>query len=422
MIDLPTPRPPHDGPVARLLVWSGSDEQDWQRAADALLRRLTGDARPDLDDTAGRRAPNPCGPVRGAVVAATREEAVAGVRAARPGAGRRRSVALLFPGQGAQQDGMGVGLYRWEPSFADDVDEVLRLFGAHGRDIAEDWRSPRPVVELDDVRRAQPLLFALDWALGRLVCRWGVRPAALLGHSVGEVAAAALAGVFGVADAVATMRDRIDRLTGLAAGGMLAVAATPDDVRPFLDEAGGAVVMGAMNAPRQLMLAGLDGPLGEVERALRGAGHGCRRARATTAFHSPAIADALAGSRDTLADLSLHPPAIPLYSGYTGGLLAADTATDVAFWADQPAQPVLFGPALDQLLADGDRLLVEAGPAQSLSAIARRHPKVRAGGSDVVSLLPALPGDAGQDRRAVLSVAAALWLEGHDLDPVVLTS
>ena len=409
-------------PRTRLLAWSGLDEQDWRRTRAALQQWLTTDAFefPDaVDRWPGRET---TGPVRGAVLAATRAEAAAGLRAAEPRHARRRPVVLLFPGQGAQHERMAAGLYQQEPVFTAGLDEVVRLFGPQGQAIKDDWCSPRPVVDLDDVRRAQPLLFAVDWALGRLVLSWGVRPAAMLGHSVGEVAAAALAGVFSVADAVTMMQDRIARLTGQPAGGMLAVAAGTDEVRPYLEDVAGEVVVGAVNAPRQLMLAGLDAPLRRVEEALRTAGYGCRRAKATAAFHSPAIAPAMAGARAAMAGLSLHPPSIPLYSGYTGALLSADTATDPVFWADQPALPVLFGPALDRLLAGGNYLLVEAGPAESLAALARRHPTVRAGASDVAALLPAAPGDAERDRRAMLAAAAKLWLDGHDLDLTAITA
>ncbi|MFI6317055.1 acyltransferase domain-containing protein [Nonomuraea sp. NPDC050556] len=401
----------------RLLVWSGADEQDWERGRAALRRWLSEDGPPAFQDAVDRwRPPAPAGPVRGAVLAETRAEALAVLADTTPARGRNRPVALLFPGQGAQHPRMGAGLYDRDPTFTAAMDEVFELFGPDGQAIRDDWRSPRPDLDLDDLRRAQPLLFAVDRALGALVLSWGVRPAALLGHSVGEVAAAALAGVFSVADAVTVMRDRIDRLTGLPPGGMLAVAAGADELRPFLADAPGEVVVGAVNGARQVMLAGLDGPLRQVERTLRAAGYGCRRARATTAFHSPAIATALAGSREVMAGLPLRPPDIPIYSGYTGGLMSGATAVDADFWANQPAEPVLFGPALDLLLAGGDYLLVEAGPSESLTALARRHPKVRSGASDVVALLPAVPGEGERDRRAVLAAAAKLWLDGHDLD------
>ncbi|MDR3084573.1 MAG: acyltransferase domain-containing protein, partial [Streptomyces sp.] len=137
------------------------------------------------------------------------------------------SAVLLFPGQGAQQPGMGVGLYHAYPGFRRRMDEVLELWRAHGFELRADWLAARRSREVDSLRTAQPLLFSLDWALGRTVLDTGVRPAALLGHSVGEVVAATLAGVFDPADAVAVMADRIARLKGTPPGGMLAVQAGP---------------------------------------------------------------------------------------------------------------------------------------------------------------------------------------------------
>jgi acyl transferase domain-containing protein len=115
-----------------------------------------------------------------------------------------------------------------------------------------------------------------------------------------------------------------------------------------------------------------------------------------------------------------RPPARTLYSAYTGGLLPDDTARDVAFWSHQLAEPVLFWPALDALLATGDLLLVEAGPGQGLTNVARQHPAVRARTSDAVALLPARPSGPVAERRAALTVAARLWLDGHPLRPETL--
>lgn len=159
--------------------------------------------------------------------------------------------ALLFPGQGAQQPGMGVGLYHAHSGFRTRMDEALELWRAQGFDLRADWLAARRGTETDSLGTAQPLLFSLDWAVGRTVLDVGVRPAALLGHSVGEVAAATLAGVFDLADAVSLMADRIAHLDGTPPGGMLAVQAGPDEVAPYTTD---EVVVGAVNAPRQVLL------------------------------------------------------------------------------------------------------------------------------------------------------------------------
>ncbi|MFI7306659.1 acyltransferase domain-containing protein [Micromonospora aurantiaca] len=310
--------------------------------------------------------------------------------------------AFLLPGQGAQHERMAAGLYPAEPVFAAAMDEVLELFAEPC--LRHDWLTAVPRTPIDDVARAQPLLFAVDYALARLVLSWGVRPGALLGHSLGELVGAVLAGVFRLPDAVRLVRDRVRRARDAPAGGMLAVAAAPERVHPFLI---GDVVVGAYNAPRQVVLAGPQPALGEVAAALRAAGLRCHPVPSGTPFHSPALAAANAGAEEMVAGLPVAPPRVPLYSGYTGEPLGT-TATDPAYWAGHPVEPVRFWPALDRLLGDGARVVVETGPGQTLAQIARRHPAVRAGRARVVSLLPARPAGAEADRRAVAAARTAL--------------
>ncbi|MFE2414308.1 acyltransferase domain-containing protein [Kitasatospora sp. NPDC059408] len=316
-------------------------------------------------------------------------------------------VVMLFPGQGAQQPGMGVGLYHAHPGFRGRMDEVLELWSTHGFDLRAGWLAGERGPAADGPRVAQPLLFALNWAVGRTVLDAGVRPAALLGHSVGEVAAAALAGVFEPSDAVAVMADRIGRLDGTPPGGMLAVQASPAEVARYTTD---EVVVGAVNAPRQVLLAGPEAGLRAVEDALRAAGFTARRARALNPFHSPVLTDAALGSVEFLATVPIRPPRLPLHSGYEPGPLSRERALDVRYWALQPARPVLFGPALDAVLAEGAAVLAEAGPGQGLTTLARRHPGVVRGGSRAVGLLPARPGEPDVE-RAVFERALADLVE-----------
>jgi acyl transferase domain-containing protein len=321
-----------------------------------------------------------------------------------------RPVALLFPGQGAQHPRMGAGLYGHYAAFTAVMDRAFLLLGDAGPELRADWLSDRPSARFDDVIQAQPLLYAVNCALGQQVLSWGVEPAALLGHSVGEMTAATLAGVFGFTSGMMLMRDRMTVFAGTPPGGMLAVAASADEVGPYLD--GSQVAVAAVNATRQLLLAGEREPLAEVGGRLAAGGITCRDVRARQAFHSPVVADAAEQSAAAWASIRLAPPRRTVYSGYLAAILPAATAADPAFWARQPAEPVLFGPALDRLLADGGYLLTEAGPGQSLTALARRHPAVQSGRSDTVALLPARPGDAADDRRCLEAARERLAAEG----------
>ncbi|MEV4432810.1 acyltransferase domain-containing protein [Streptomyces sp. NPDC049585] len=317
-----------------------------------------------------------------------------------------RAIVLLFPGQGSQYARMAAGLYGHEPEFTAAMDEAFAAFGPDGRALRTDWLAASPAVPVDHVTRSQPLLFAVGHALGRMLLRRGVEPAALLGHSVGEMAAAVLAGVFTLEDAAALLLDRVHRLAAAPPGGMLAVAATAAALEPFVT---GEVVVAAVNAPRQTILAGPEGPLAEVARALAEAGLTCRPVPSLTAFHSPSLTAATAGAVERFAATAVAAPRIGLYSGYRAGPLTAELAADPAYWAGHPVEPVRFWPALDAVLRrHTGAVCVEAGPGQGLSTIARQHPAVRGGTSRVVPLLPARAGAPEADREALAAAFAAL--------------
>ncbi|MGH3939784.1 MAG: acyltransferase domain-containing protein [Pseudonocardiaceae bacterium] len=329
-------------------------------------------------------------------------------------AARPRRVALLLPGQGAQRPRMATDLYRTEPVFTAIIDEVFEAMGAEGARVCADWLAERPEIPIDHVTRAQPLLFAVDYALGRLVLSWGVRPAALLGHSMGELVAATLAGVFSLSDAVLLVSDRVRRAAAAPPGGMLAVGASPDDLASLI---GADVVVGAVNAPRQTILAGPEGPLEKVAVTLRKQGITCRRVPSLTAFHSPVLEPVNVGAERLLATIRTAPPETMIYSGYTAAALRLEDVHDATFWARHMVAPVLFWPALDALLSGGEFLLLETGPGAALTTLARLHPEVRARRSTALALLPGRPGPIDTDRLAVRRAAEALRAEGHQVTP-----
>jgi [acyl-carrier-protein] S-malonyltransferase len=386
----------------RLVCWWGRDEQAAARMAATVAATLAQGGEPPDPSAA-----EPDAAVRGAVLARDAGEAVARITVTRPVTARGRPVAILFPGQGAQHRGMAAGLYRHEPVFTEHVDAVLDHFDERVRAAWLADPAPDPAV-FDDMTIAQPLLFGIGQALGRMVLGWGLRPAELIGYSVGEFVAATVAGVFGLADAAAVLRERIDRLGTAVPGGMLAVLAPAAELAGLL---GDGVAVGAVNTPRQTILAGPDAPLAAIAARLRADGITCRRVRARQPFHSPVIAPQCAASVSAVARVRLAPPAIPVRSGYTTELVTRAQAVDPAFWAMQPAEPVLFAPTLDALLAR-DHLLLDAGPGQSLTALMNLHPKVRAGGSTVVPLQPPSHAGPAADRAAALAAMGRLWAEG----------
>ena len=305
-------------------------------------------------------------------------------------------VVLMFPGQGSQHVRMAAGLYGQEDVFTEVVDEVLGLFEAEGLAVREEWLEGR---EIDYVSRAQPLLFAVDYALGLTVLSRGVRPVALIGHSAGEVVAATLAGVFTTAQAVSLVAGRVRVAVTIPSGGMLAVAASENQLLPYLR---GDVAIAAVNAAKQTMLAGSDAPLAEVRAQLEADEFTVRTVPATTPFHSPAMEPAAQEALRSF-DIRPRPPRLTVYSGYTAALLTEQDAVSPSFWARQITDTVFFGPALAALLDAHGGILAEAGPGQTLTSFARRAKAVRAGRASVLPLLPPGPGgdDLGTFRAAV---------------------
>ncbi|WP_117210702.1 acyltransferase domain-containing protein [Allorhizocola rhizosphaerae] len=297
-----------------------------------------------------------------------------------------RPVSFLLPGQGSQFAGMATEYYGTDPVFTSTMDAFFELAGDPA--IKSDWLGETDHVHIDDVRRAQPLLFAVDYALAKMLHSRGIQQSAMLGHSAGELVAGTLAGVFSFSDGVASQMERVRQAVLIPPGGMLAVAGTEQQLRPYLI---GDVAIAAVNAARQVMLAGPVDELQQVEKALQRDDFIVAVVPATSPFHCAAMAPAAVECERQLSAIRLNPPQATVYSGYTAELLTEKDAVRPEFWAWQIVDTVYFGPALDRMLSTGPQILVEVGPGQTLSSFARRHRAVRTGESRVVSIKELIP-------------------------------
>ena len=345
----------------------------------------------------------------------------------------RTPVAFLFPGQGVQFVGMAAELYSAEPVFRRELDRCAEALGAElGADLrrvlfppagAGDDARAAAEARLVTTELAQPALFAVELALARLWQSWGVEPAALLGHSLGELTAACLAGVFAFEDALALVAARGRLMGSLPAGAMAAVAMPAEAVLAEIGGIGEVVgdhrgegdavaplALAAVNGPEASVVSGEPAAVAGFLARLRARGVAARPLATAHAFHSPAVDAILAPFREVVAGLALRPPRIPMLSNVTGGWLSAEEATAPDYWVRHLRWTVRFADGLSTLLTDRPGALLEIGPGRTLSALARQHPE-RGRAS---AILPSLAhsGDREGDLARLLAAVGGLWCAG----------
>ena len=408
----------------QLLTFSARSPEALDEATARLAERL--ESRPDLDpaDVAftlhvGRHAFRH----RRAIVAAAEDRAGL-VRALRdPGlsaaeAVTDRPVAFMFPGQGAQYPGMAVGLYKGEPVVRGAIDRCARLLEpALGSDLRRLLfpgvrRRKHAADTLRNTRWAQPALFVVEYALAELLRSWGIQPAAVIGHSVGEFVAAALSGVMSLEDALAVIARRGQLISSLPQGSMLAVMAPAEEVEPFV---GGEVSLAAVNAPGLTVLSGPTSVIERVEAALGSREIAARRLHTSHAFHSSMMDPILAEFEELVSEVELCPPAIPFVATLTGEW-ADGAVREPGYWSAQLRSTVRFADGLQALLGSGspageDPALLEVGPGRTLATFAADTARAVGQAPLCLTSLPA-PGDDRADTEVFLRALGQLWASG----------
>jgi amino acid adenylation domain-containing protein len=320
-------------------------------------------------------------------------------------------VVFMFPGQGAQYPGMGANLYRLEPLFHAEVDRCADVL----RQVLEtDLRTLMFPVEgtekhaaklLEQTQFTQPALFTIEYALAKLWIAWGIQPTAMIGHSVGEYVAGCLAGVFSVEEALTLVAQRGALVQTQPGGAMLAVRLPEEDVAAVLPP---QISIAAINSPNLCVVAGPYDAMSALEEQLATQGVVTRRLHTSHAFHSSMMEPVLAPFTELLSKVSLGEPTIPYVSNVTAQWVTPAEARSPEYWAGHIRDTVRFSDGVAELMKDPRNILLEVGPGQTLSTLARQHP-VKAAEQIVLASLQ-LTG--AEESRGMLETLGRLWMAG----------
>jgi acyl transferase domain-containing protein/acyl carrier protein len=285
----------------------------------------------------------------------------------------RPAVVFMFPGGGAQYINMAAGLYRHEPEFRRHLDlcgDLLRpLLGFDLRPWLYPTSPPDAAAQahFDSTLLALPALFAVEYSLAQLLMSWGIRPQAMIGHSLGEYVAACLAGVFSLEAALQVVVTRARLFAQLRPGGMLSVGLTEEEVRAELGE---SVSIAAINGPRLCVVSGSQAAIAAAAQRLAEKGLEYRRLHIDVAAHSQEVEPILESFRGCVEGLRLQVPQVGVMSNRTGKWAGAEMA-EAEYWVRHLRESVRFWEGLEEMRRGGERVLVEVGPGQSLSTIAK---------------------------------------------------
>lgn len=329
---------------------------------------------------------------------------------------QRQSVIWMFSGQGAQYLQMGQGLYQHEPVFREWVDRQVTylqpLIGVDLRNIIYPADSTADAAEtLNQTQIAQPALFAIEYAMAKVWEAWGLQPAAVIGHSIGEYVAATVAGIFSWEEALKLVSERGRLMQTMPAGAMLAVQLDADNVQSYLDE---NVALAAANGPGLSVLSGPHDAITAVKEKLEENGVSCRGIHISHAFHSSMMAPILDEFARCFDDVTCNAPVIPIVSNLTGTWLTEAEAKDPSYWTQHLRGTVKFEAGVTMLLQTPGRLLLELGPGNTLSTFVRRNKQF----SDDHTVLASIrhPKEQADDQTRLLETAGFLWAHGVELE------
>jgi amino acid adenylation domain-containing protein len=416
----PAAEAPEPGKPFQLLVLSARDEKALDETTANLAKYLRDHPSVSLPDAAytlqvGRRHWNHR---RALVVRDVTDatEALASRDAARMlsnvRGGDSPTLVYMFPGGGAQYPRMAAGLYASEPVFREAIDRCEALLPPQARaGLRGQLTGDKAAADLERPSIALPALFAVEYALSQLWTAWGLAPSAMIGHSMGEYAAACVSGVFSVEDAMRLVLRRGELFERLEAGGMVSVPLSEAELQPFLND---SLSIAAINRPSSCVASGPTAAIDALIARLEERDIDSTRIHISVAAHSKMVEPILEEFGAFLAEIRLGKPKIPFVSNVTGTWITAAEAQDPKYWVKHLRQTVRFADGLATLFQDPSRVLLEVGPGQTLSTFARQHPGRGATQAVVASLRH--PQETVDDNHFLTQSIGRLWLAGLAID------
>lgn len=402
----------------KLISWSAKNENSLAKYAGKLAAFVNTNKSVDLNDIAYTLQTTRADfNYRCFVVAAGADDLIVKLNAANtdPSSTKKLSiipaeVVFMFPGQGSQYANMGHDLYQNEPVFKDAVDECISLLQNTIHSslldvIFADPTDPQSASRIKNTLYTQPALFILEYATARLWMSKGVQPAILMGHSIGEFVAAHLAGVFSLKDALTLISERARLVSSTPHGQMLSVRMEEEQLKAILPV---GLSIAAVNSKKLCVAAGPEDAITKFTEYLSQKGIPARLLLTSHAFHSLMMDDIVEPFKAVVKSVTLNKPVKPVVSTVTGTWLSEAQATDPEYWAQHLRSTVRFAAALNTAMEEDGRLLLESGPGNILSTLARQH----TAGKNISIISGFEQNDTLTEYHSLLKASGQLWLNG----------
>ena len=367
----------------RLICWSAKNEKSLEEYGKKLAAHLVRNPETQIADIAFTLQARSDFNVRKFIVAANTSELISKLSAVKNESDAKvltekiTDIAFLFPGQGSQYLNMGKDIYNQEPVFRQAIDECADILNPFlGKDIRTILYGSDQAVsdQINNTRYTQPALFVTEYAMARLWMSWGIHPAALAGHSIGEFVAAQIAGIFSLEDVLKVVAERARLISNLPEGTMLAIKMSATELESLIPE---GISIAAINSPNLCVVSGATEKISLFSNTMTAMRVACRLIKTSHAFHSSMMDGIKEAFSSVMKSVKLNPPRLPLVSTVTGKWMSESDATNPEYWTNQLRLPVKFADSISTLMVDEMRLFLEVGPGSALTIFARQHSKDR---------------------------------------------